>query len=318
MRLCLTEPFVLWPQKGRQFLSANIQALLLQPAGSRRDAWRYKWSAMSRLDVMYHQSYGAHRYLPATSAAAAAVAYKAAYFHHQQQQQRKLCSYSRMQDSADLCAQGKQTLAREQEERSGGEGPPAKEAHPAEAEYLSSRCVLFTYFQGDIGDVVDEHFSRALSQPSAFSGEPKGTRAPSGGLWREGGALASGQCGGFPSSLWGTGYPSQGGPCLSSLHPDFSPSGAFQSSEPAAWAGHSLHQPGLAPPPAAPDSWHYSLGPQSAAGYPHVHEIPAPHGEGSRSEPDSATHSWPAAFHGSVDLHELALEQEKGKAPVWF
>lgn len=39
---------------------------------------------------------------------------------------------------------------------------------PAEAEYLSSRCVLFTYFQGDIGDVVDEHFSRALSQPSSF------------------------------------------------------------------------------------------------------------------------------------------------------
>lgn len=27
----------------------------------------------------------------------------------------------------------------------------------------NSRCVLFTYFQGDIGSVVDEHFSRALS-----------------------------------------------------------------------------------------------------------------------------------------------------------
>ncbi|XP_008271477.1 transcription cofactor vestigial-like protein 1 [Oryctolagus cuniculus] len=26
----------------------------------------------------------------------------------------------------------------------------------------NSRCVLFTYFQGDIGSVVDEHFSRAL------------------------------------------------------------------------------------------------------------------------------------------------------------
>ncbi len=32
-----------------------------------------------------------------------------------------------------------------------------------EAEYLSSRCVLFTYYQGDISSVVDEHFSRALS-----------------------------------------------------------------------------------------------------------------------------------------------------------
>lgn len=44
-------------------------------------------------------------------------------------------------------------------------------AQPAEAEYLSSRCVLFTYFQGDISDVVDEHFSRALSQSSAFNSE---------------------------------------------------------------------------------------------------------------------------------------------------
>lgn len=39
---------------------------------------------------------------------------------------------------------------------------------PAETEYLGSRCVLFTYFHGDISDVVDEHFSRALSQSSTF------------------------------------------------------------------------------------------------------------------------------------------------------
>lgn len=44
---------------------------------------------------------------------------------------------------------------------------------PAEAEYLSSRCVLFTYFQGEISDVVDEHFSRALSQSSTFTSETK-------------------------------------------------------------------------------------------------------------------------------------------------
>lgn len=47
---------------------------------------------------------------------------------------------------------------------------------PAGAEYLNSRCVLFTYFQGDISDVVDEHFSRALSQSSTFSSETKPIR----------------------------------------------------------------------------------------------------------------------------------------------
>ncbi|CAG10433.1 unnamed protein product, partial [Tetraodon nigroviridis] len=42
------------------------------------------------------------------------------------------------------------------------DGPKEKQEAP-EAEYLTSRCVLFTYYQGDISSVVDEHFSRALS-----------------------------------------------------------------------------------------------------------------------------------------------------------
>ncbi|XP_006798558.1 transcription cofactor vestigial-like protein 2b [Neolamprologus brichardi] len=54
------------------------------------------------------------------------------------------------------------------------EGPKEKQEAP-EAEYLTSRCVLFTYYQGDISSVVDEHFSRALS--SYMDGEGK-RRAP--------------------------------------------------------------------------------------------------------------------------------------------
>lgn len=57
---------------------------------------------------------------------------------------------------------------------------------PAEMEYLNSRCVLFTYFQGDIGSVVDEHFSRALSQASSFNADtalPK-SKAGLNPLWR--------------------------------------------------------------------------------------------------------------------------------------
>lgn len=54
------------------------------------------------------------------------------------------------------------------------EGPKEKQEAP-EAEYLTSRCVLFTYYQGDISSVVDEHFSRALS--SYMDGE--GKRRPS-------------------------------------------------------------------------------------------------------------------------------------------
>lgn len=121
--------------------------------------------------------------------------------------QRKLSVYSKMQESVE-----------QQQQRGGGGGgmlprhqglqrdpaPPGTRSasgstsdsthkdgsQPAEAEYLSSRCVLFTYFQGDIGDVVDEHFSRALSQPSTFSSETKPIRvtqppaSASASLWK--------------------------------------------------------------------------------------------------------------------------------------
>nr|XP_004653868.2 transcription cofactor vestigial-like protein 1 [Jaculus jaculus] len=39
---------------------------------------------------------------------------------------------------------------------------PKGRQKPIKTEW-NARCVLFTYFQGDIGSVVDEHFSRALS-----------------------------------------------------------------------------------------------------------------------------------------------------------
>lgn len=89
---------------------------------------------------------------------------------------------------------------------------PEKE-RPPEAEYISSRCVLFTYFQGDISAVVDEHFSRALSQPSSFSlGSAKAAR--NAGSWRgerAGGARRGAAGGGAP--LPGTLLPSAGRGC---------------------------------------------------------------------------------------------------------
>ena len=32
------------------------------------------------------------------------------------------------------------------------------------AQYLSANCVIFTYYTGDISKVVDDHFTKALSQ----------------------------------------------------------------------------------------------------------------------------------------------------------
>ncbi|XP_034042926.1 transcription cofactor vestigial-like protein 3 [Thalassophryne amazonica] len=241
---------------------------------------------MSCLDVMYHQSYGAH-YLPA-------AAYKATYYNHQQQ--KKLSVYSKMQECLEQ-QQGGGMLSRNQSLQ---RGPAESEnessrrhmsdsdlkggTRPAEAEYLSSRCVLFTYFEGDISDVVDEHFSRALSQSSTFSAETKPIRVtqPSAssvaGLWKDGASVSESQ----NSTVWNNTYPSQAGSCLPSVsvsvHPDFPPSPvSFHSPDGALWAGHVLSQATL--PSAAPlsDSWTYSFNPQSTSGYASIHDIYHPH-----------------------------------------
>ncbi|XP_077001171.1 transcription cofactor vestigial-like protein 1 isoform X1 [Tamandua tetradactyla] len=47
------------------------------------------------------------------------------------------------------------------EEMKSGVCLPKDRQRPIKTEW-NSRCVLFTYFQGDISTVVDEHFSRAL------------------------------------------------------------------------------------------------------------------------------------------------------------
>lgn len=48
------------------------------------------------------------------------------------------------------------------------------ESEPRGSQYLNANCLLLTYFHGDTSTVVDEHFSRALSQPSSFSSDRNG------------------------------------------------------------------------------------------------------------------------------------------------
>ncbi|XP_068428928.1 transcription cofactor vestigial-like protein 3 [Clinocottus analis] len=261
---------------------------------------------MSCLDVMYHQSYGAH-YLPA-------AAYKATYYnHHHQQQQRRLSVYNKMQECMEQQqGGGRGMLSRDQSLRQDPAALETESGHgstsdadlkdgiqPAEAEYLSSRCVLFTYFQGDISDVVDEHFSRALSQSSTFNSETKPIRVtqPSAsattGHWKDG-SLSEGQS----SSVWNSTYPSQASSCLPSVsvsvHPDFSASPvSFNHPDGALWADHVLSQASLPPAAALHDSWTYSLNPPSSSGYPNVHNVYHPHPHIHTRHHHPMLHSYP-------------------------
>uniref|UniRef100_A0A672TE80 Vestigial like family member 3 n=1 Tax=Sinocyclocheilus grahami TaxID=75366 RepID=A0A672TE80_SINGR len=166
-----------------------------------------------------------------------------------------------------------------------------KETQPAEAEYLSARCVVFTYFRGDIGDVVDEHFSRALSQPSAFSNDAKTRRLHSGGPWK-----GRRQSTIFVILKYNNIH-------YQALLRSKSFSHITHPADTGLWSSHSLTQTGLHPPSALPDSWHYGLGAQGGAGYPHVHEM-YPHMHPRHPHPHSHAH----AHHVLHHAHNPALD----------
>ncbi|KAF7251198.1 Transcription cofactor vestigial-like protein 3 [Varanus komodoensis] len=174
----------------------------------------------------------------------------------------KIFVYSKMQESLDV------TLPNKQEEDD--------KEQPTEMEYLNSRCVLFTYFQGDIGSVVDEHFSRALNQASSFNPETAISKSKTGlnALWRENATIAN-QRSGFPASFWTSSYQTPPPPCLSGVHPDFpvSAPATFATGDPSNWPGHTLHQTAPPPPPSMSESWHYPLASQVSPSYGHMHDV---------------------------------------------
>ncbi|XP_038252545.1 transcription cofactor vestigial-like protein 2 isoform X3 [Dermochelys coriacea] len=229
--------------------------------------------AMSCLDVMY-QVYGPPQ--PYFAAAYSPYHQKLAFYSKMQEAPESASSASTSSGSSSFSSHAPASIKEE-------DCSPEKE-RPPEAEYINSRCVLFTYFQGDISSVVDEHFSRALSQPSSYSpssASAKTSRSTS--SWRDGSFPMSQRS--FPASFWNSAYqPSSGPASLSSSlgsplaaagHSELPFAGADPYS-PAALHGH-LHQGG-------PEPWHHPhphpyLGAQASA-YPRpaaMHEVYGAH-----------------------------------------
>ncbi|KAM9421288.1 transcription cofactor vestigial-like protein 2 isoform 1-T1 [Salvelinus alpinus] len=182
---------------------------------------------MSCLDVMY-QVYG-----PPPQ-----PYFSAAYSPYDHQ---KLAFYSKMQEAQESIS-GSSSF-------SNLAGPTIKEEdcarekdHPPEAEYLNSRCVLFTYFQGDISSVVDEHFSRALNQPTSYVPGSVSNKSI-----RDGSFPMSQRS--FPPSFWNSAYqPSSMSSALGASHSEIPFPGDPYSS--ATLHSHLHH--------ATPEPWHHS------------------------------------------------------------
>ncbi|XP_048210590.1 transcription cofactor vestigial-like protein 2 isoform X1 [Perognathus longimembris pacificus] len=233
---------------------------------------------MSCLDVMY-QVYGPPQ--PYFAAAYAPYHQKLAYYSKMQEAQD--CSASPSSSGSGSSSFSSQTPASIKEE----EGSPEKE-RPPEAEYINSRCVLFTYFQGDISSVVDEHFSRALSQPSSYSPSCTSSKAPrSSGPWRADSTYPMSQRS-FPASFWNSAYqapvPAPLGSPLAAAHSEL-PFASADPYSPAALHSH-LHQ-------GATDAWHHAH-PHHAHPHPHPHH---PYSLGGALGAQAAAYPRPAAVH---------------------
>ncbi|XP_038197040.1 transcription cofactor vestigial-like protein 2 isoform X1 [Arvicola amphibius] len=233
---------------------------------------------MSCLDVMY-QVYGPPQ--PYFAAAYTPYHQKLAYYSKMQEAQE--CNTSPSSSASVSSSFSNQTPASVKEE----EGSPEKE-RPPEAEYINSRCVLFTYFRGDISSVVDEHFSRALSQPSSYTPSCTSKAHRSSGPWRAEGTFPMSQRS-FPASFWNSTYqapvPAPLNSPLAAAHSElpftadpYSPAALHGHLHQGAADWHHAHPHHAHPHPHHPYALGGALGAQ-ASGYPRpaVHEVYAPH-----------------------------------------
>ncbi|XP_063091100.1 transcription cofactor vestigial-like protein 2 isoform X3 [Cavia porcellus] len=251
---------------------------------------------MSCLEVMY-QVYGT----PQPYFAAAYAPY------HQQ----KLAYYSKMQEAPECTTSPSSSgsgsssfssptaMASIKEE----EGSSEKE-RPPEAEYINSRCVLFTYFQGDISSVVDEHFSRALSQPSSYTPSCASKTPRSSGPWRDGPCPMSQR--GLPASFWGGAYPATplGAPLAAPPELPFAADPYAPTSGTEAWAPHAPYALGAAVHEVYAPRLDARFGPLLMPAGPARPRLgPAPRGPacGRPSRPEPPAGAWatpPAPFGG--------------------
>ncbi|XP_035267425.1 transcription cofactor vestigial-like protein 2b [Anguilla anguilla] len=206
------------------------------------------------------------------------------------------------------------------------DGPREKQDAP-EAEYLNARCVLFTYYRGDIGAVVDEHFSRALSARVEGEGKRQGpnppTDAPSPSSRRS-----------FPPSFWDSNYPAPAsrGPCEgpvpaysmdpypSALHPGLSQPHPHPSESWGYPQGQAYGPPRPLHELYGPAGLDHHYGPllMPAVRPAHLSAIPA-HYDVNKLDPASA---WPGLLPPADVSQALGLNMDaglpKGKEVYWF
>ncbi|CAH1799936.1 unnamed protein product [Owenia fusiformis] len=145
------------------------------------------------------------------------------------------------------------------------------EIKPKDTRYLSANCVLLTYFNGDIATNVDEHFTKALNQPSSYTPDNQGSSPSSSNSpphRPKDSTLMSER--NFPPSFWNSSY--QPTPVPPPHDPIQFPTDSYMSSSLHGMTS-SLHG----------DPWHYPLGSSSHTYSRSMHDLASYSSMGSRS-----------------------------------
>ncbi|KAK0053323.1 transcription cofactor vestigial-like protein 2 isoform X1 [Biomphalaria pfeifferi] len=82
----------------------------------------------------------------------------------------------------------------------------ARDLEPKVAHYMGVNCVLFTYFTGDTSAVVDDHFTRALNQSTAYDNASNMSRSKEHGNKASLRPMSSRD---LPPSFWNSSYQPQ-------------------------------------------------------------------------------------------------------------
>ncbi|XP_023241799.1 transcription cofactor vestigial-like protein 2 isoform X1 [Centruroides vittatus] len=179
--------------------------------------------------------------------------------------------------------------------------------------FLSANCMVVTYYKGDISSVVDEHFTRALSQTGSYAPDPGK------GYCKDGPPMSQRN---FPPSFWN--QPATQALGSAGHPPDLSYTDPYH----AGTLHTSLHQG---------DPWHYTLSapPTSAyrpeLTYPSANRFSPQYGSfllqpsvrttrlnpvaGSCTALDKSTDTWGAARYTDTLTHNLGhMETNYGAA----
>ncbi|CAO1339932.1 unnamed protein product [Diamesa tonsa] len=174
----------------------------------------------------------------------------------------------------------------------------SSEASGGRAQYVSATCVVVTHYSGDVANVVDEHFTRALNfndKNSKESCNPMSARN-------------------FPASFWNSNYvPPTPVPTHHQMSDLYSAEGGY-SADP--WVPHAAHYGSYAAHAHAAHAHAYH---HNMAQYGSLLRLPQQYGHSSRLHHDQTAALESAAAYSSYPMTGLETQvPESSKDLYWF